>query len=71
MLVSDGNQNLGNALEQGQALAAAGVGIDVVPIRFHSRAEVAVERVVIPSNVRRRQPFNLRVVSQPGPTAAR
>ena len=62
VLVSDGNQNLGNALEQGQGLAAAGVGIDVVPIRYHNLAEVAVERVVLPSDVRRSQPFDLRVV---------
>ena len=31
VMVSDGNQNLGNAVEQAQALAAAGVGIDVLP----------------------------------------
>ena len=62
VLVSDGNQNLGNALEQAQGLAAAGVGIDVVPVRFHSRAEVAVERVALPGGVRRGQPFDLRIV---------
>ncbi|MGA2031590.1 MAG: vWA domain-containing protein, partial [Thermoguttaceae bacterium] len=45
VLVSDGNQNQGNALEQAQSLSAAGVGIDVVPVRYTSRAEVAVERV--------------------------
>ena len=34
VLVSDGNQNQGNALEQAQGLAAAGIGIDVVPVRY-------------------------------------
>ena len=71
VLVSDGNQNQGNALEQAQALAAAGIGIDVVPIRYQLRAEVAVERVILPSEVRLNQPFDLRVVlsnnSEPKP----
>ena len=62
VLVTDGNQNQGNALEQAQAVAASGIGIDVVPVRYHSRAEVAVERVILPSDVRRNEPFDLRVV---------
>ncbi len=36
VLVSDGNQNLGNAMEQAQALAGAGVGIDVAPIHYRA-----------------------------------
>ena len=71
VVVSDGNQNLGNALEQAQGLAAAGIGIDVLPIRYHNLAEVAVERVALPGDVRRGQPFDLRVVvnnlTEPGP----
>ena len=62
VLVSDGNQNLGNAVEQAQALAGAGVGIDVLPIRYQARAEVAVERVALPPDVRRGEPFDIRVV---------
>jgi Mg-chelatase subunit ChlD/uncharacterized membrane protein len=62
VLVTDGNQNQGNALEQAQALASAGIGIDIVPIRYHARAEVAVERVIVPPDVRRNQPFDVRVV---------
>jgi uncharacterized membrane protein len=62
VLATDGNQNQGNALEQAQAVASAGIGIDVVPIRYHARADVAVERVILPSDVRLNQPFDLRVV---------
>jgi Mg-chelatase subunit ChlD/uncharacterized membrane protein len=62
VLATDGNQNQGNALEQAQAVAASGISVDVVPIRYHSRAEVAVERVILPSDVRLNQPFDLRVV---------
>ena len=62
VLLSDGNQNLGNAVEQAQALSAAGVGIDAVPIRYRTRAEIIVERVALPPDVRRGEPFDLRVV---------
>jgi uncharacterized membrane protein len=62
VIISDGNQNLGNAAEQAQGLAQAGVGIDVMPVRYQTRAEIIVERVAIPADVRRGQPFDLRVV---------
>jgi uncharacterized membrane protein len=62
VVVTDGNENLGDAMEQLQGLEAAGIGVDVVPIRYQSRAEVVVERVTVPDNIRRGQPFDLRVV---------
>ena len=62
VIISDGNQNLGNAVEQAQGLAQAGVGIDVMPVRYQTRAEIIVERVAIPADARRGQPFDLRVV---------
>jgi uncharacterized membrane protein/Mg-chelatase subunit ChlD len=62
VLVTDGNQNQGDGLEQARTLATAGVAIDVVPVRYAHRADVAVERVVLPGNVRRGQPFDLKVV---------
>jgi uncharacterized membrane protein len=63
VVVSDGNQNLGNAVEQAKALAAAGVGIDVLPIRYPIRQEIIVDRVSIPPDIRRGQPFDIRVVA--------
>jgi uncharacterized membrane protein/Mg-chelatase subunit ChlD len=79
VLLSDGNQNIGNAMEQARALAEASIGIDVVPIRNASQGEVSVEKVMIPSDVRRGQPFDLKVVlnnqaaegQQPGPVPGR
>ena len=62
VIVTDGNENVGDALAQGRSLAEAGVSIDVVPIQSRSRAEVAVEKVSLPPDVRRGQPFDLRVV---------
>ena len=62
VLVTDGNENLGDAREEGRGLAAAGIGIDVVPIRWEGRSEVIVERVTLPSQVRAGEPFDLRIV---------
>lgn len=63
VILSDGNQNLGDARELAQAMAASGIGIDVVPVRYEHQGEVVVERVVLPGNVRRSQPFDLKVVA--------
>ena len=62
VLVSDGNQNLGNAVEQARGVSGAGIGIDVVPVYYPPRAEVVVEGLAIPGDVRREEPFDLTVV---------
>jgi uncharacterized membrane protein len=62
VILSDGNQNLGNAVEQAKLLANAGVGIDVVPIRYRARQEIIVDRVTIPPDIRLGQSFDIRVV---------
>ncbi len=62
VLVTDGNQNLGDALREARAATDSGVSIDVVPVALTARNEVAVEKVDIPAGVRRGQPFDLRVV---------
>jgi hypothetical protein len=56
-MITDGNQNVGDAIEQGRALAEAGIGIDVVPIHSQAQSDVAVEKVIMSSDVRRGQPF--------------
>lgn len=62
VLVSDGNQNLGDALRQARAAANQGVSIDVVPVYLASRGDVAIEKLDVPSGVRVGEPFNIRVV---------
>jgi uncharacterized membrane protein len=62
VIVSDGNENLGDALEQARGLAEAGIGMDVVPVRYRTRGEVIVEKVAIPADIRKGEPFDLRVV---------
>ncbi|MBX7103726.1 MAG: VWA domain-containing protein [Gemmataceae bacterium] len=51
VLLSDGNENLGNAEEQARAAAANGVQIDVVPLAagYRNENEVLVQRVEAPT----------------------
>jgi uncharacterized membrane protein/Mg-chelatase subunit ChlD len=62
VIVTDGNENQGDARSVAQALADAGIGIDVVPVSMTSRAEVAVEKVTLPTDIRKGQPIEARVV---------
>jgi uncharacterized membrane protein/Mg-chelatase subunit ChlD len=62
VVVSDGNENLGNVLEQAQGATGSGIAIDVVPIIYRARAEVAVDKVTLPADIRKGEPFDVRVV---------
>ena len=62
VVVSDGNENVGQAVPQARKMAAEGIGIDVVPIHYVRRGDVAVEKVATPTDIRRATPFSLRVV---------
>jgi von Willebrand factor type A domain len=67
VIVTDGNENIGDALEQARAVADAGVSIDVMPVPLERQSEVSVEKVALPADVRRGQPFELRVVLDNSP----
>lgn len=62
VIITDGNENVGDSLAVAQAMAADGIGIDVVPVSLLADSDVAVEKIVIPSDLRRGQEFEARVV---------
>src|SRR4029079_9849095 len=62
VLVTDGNQDIGDALAEARAVAGAGVSIDVLPVPIDRRSDVAVEKIALPPDIRRNQPFEARVV---------
>jgi Mg-chelatase subunit ChlD len=62
VLVSDGNENRGDARQAAQAVVERGIGIDAVPIEFPARHDVALERLTLPPDIHRGEPFDLRVV---------
>ncbi|TWT99419.1 von Willebrand factor type A domain protein [Botrimarina colliarenosi] len=62
VLVTDGNENAGDALRQARAMADAGVSVDVLPTPLIARSETAVDKIALPSDVRLDQPFEARIV---------
>lgn len=62
VLVTDGNQNIGDAMEEARAIADAGVSIDVMPVPIDRRSDVAVESFALPPDIRQKQPFEARVI---------
>ena len=72
VLISDGVENRGDALDVASVAAGRGVAIDVLPIERAPSPEVAVERVSVPRTARPGEPVELRVVTQSSrPTTAR
>ncbi len=64
VLISDGNENLGNAEEQGRLAGSLGVQIDVLPLatRQRNEDEVLVERVEAPPVIEQGTQLPLRVL---------
>ncbi len=62
VIVTDGNENLGRASKLASQLGNAGIGIDVVPVLLNATSEVLVEKIDLPDNIRKGQPFEARVV---------
>ena len=62
VILSDGNENRGNALEQAFAAEGLKVQIDVLPIDYKYDKEVLVEKVATPSDVKQGETININVV---------
>ncbi|TWU55072.1 VWA domain-containing protein [Rubripirellula reticaptiva] len=62
VIVTDGNENVGQARSLAARVADSGIGIDVVPVVLESANEVLVEKIDLPNNIRKGQPFEARVV---------
>ncbi len=62
VVISDGNENRGNALEQALAAKDLGVQVDVLPVDYFYDKEVLVEKVALPSDVKKGDTVNINVV---------
>ncbi len=62
VVISDGNENQGNAVEQALAASALNVKIDVLPIEYNYDQEVLIEKIAVPSDVKQGDTVNLNVV---------
>ncbi len=62
VIISDGNENRGNLLEQALVAKQLGVQVDVLPIEYFYDREVLVEKVSIPPDVKKGEKVNINVV---------
>lgn len=62
VLISDGNDNLGDVLTEARRAKADGIPVDVVPLWYRHRNEVYVDRVIAPSFAEEGEQVPLRIV---------
>jgi uncharacterized membrane protein/Mg-chelatase subunit ChlD len=62
VVISDGNENRGNLLEQALIAKQLGVQVDVLPVEYFYDREVLVEKVMIPPDVKKGEKVNINVV---------
>lgn len=63
VLLSDGNETRGKAIEQAMLIGSNDVSVDVVPLTNELPHEVLLDKMVCPSAVKVGEPFDLRVVA--------
>lgn len=71
VVLSDGNENVGNALAKVPAMTARGVQVHTVVLPSSLQKEALIEKVVAPTEVKIGEPFRVKVVTnalnqQPG-----
>ncbi|MCC2670508.1 MAG: putative rane protein, partial [Armatimonadetes bacterium] len=74
VVVSDGNENLGNAAQEAGAASSAQVQIDAVPVSYQYAHEALLEKMVVPSEVKVGEPFEVRIIArstEPAPAVIR
>ncbi len=62
VLVSDGRETVGSVIQAAEAYKAAGIPIDILPIKYQHQNEVIVDRLDVPSTARMGDPVNIKVV---------
>ena len=64
VLFSDGNENIGDAMSAVMAARPLGVTIDVVPLGSSRGGDVAVQKITLPSTVKKGQTFEAKIFAQ-------
>ncbi len=64
VLMSDGNENIGDALTAAAAAAQQGVTMDVVPMGIRRGNDVSVQKLSLPPNIKKGQPFEVKIFLQ-------
>ncbi|MGI8913683.1 MAG: VWA domain-containing protein [Chloroflexota bacterium] len=59
ILLSDGNENFGSAVDEARIAALSGVQVSVAPVQRAPHSSVYVERVTVPNTVRKGERFDI------------
>lgn len=64
VLMSDGNQTVGDAVQAVVAARSLGVTVDVVPLGAERGQDVVLQKVVVPQKLKRGQTFDVKIFVQ-------
>lgn len=64
VLMTDGNENAGSALEAARYAKNNGIPVDVVAMTYDSRNDVQVEKIVVPQRTQKDAPFDAKIYLQ-------
>ncbi|HEV7925361.1 MAG TPA: vWA domain-containing protein, partial [Verrucomicrobiae bacterium] len=64
VLMSDGNENVGDAMSALAAALPLGVSLDVVPLGTSRGNDVSVRKLTLPSTVKKGQTFDVKIFAQ-------
>ncbi|MDA7951318.1 MAG: VWA domain-containing protein [Pirellulaceae bacterium] len=62
VLISDGNETVGSSLTMAQTMSSKGIAFDVVPIELNYENEIELEKLSLPSDVRKGEPFEAKII---------
>lgn len=62
VVLSDGNETRGAAVEEAKLAAASGAAVDVIPLQIGGTSEVRLREVSVPGRVNSGEPFQTRVI---------
>lgn len=62
VVLSDGNENVGNVVEEAEICAALGIPIDVLPLRYQHASEILVDQFSAPVAAKQDEVVSLRLV---------
>jgi uncharacterized membrane protein len=64
VLVTDGNENVGDAFAATIAARQLGATVDILPLGVERGGDVSIQRLQAPSRLKRGQPFDVKIFSQ-------
>jgi uncharacterized membrane protein len=64
VLLSDGNENVGDALSALAAARTLGVSMDVLPLGAARGNDVSIQKLTVPPNVKKGQTFDVKIFAQ-------